>query len=785
MTLSNRLWLLAGLGAVCVFLAPASTVRADGFIYVPDGHVVIPHPMPRHRRIVRPRPRNFPMRVTKHRVTVDVQDTVVKTRVEETFYNPNGVQLEGVYMFPLPPGAAVSGFQMTMGGKFQQGEVLEKDKARQIYSDIVRRVKDPGLLEYVDRGLFRASVFPIPPRGGVDIIIEYSETVARNSGVAEYRYPLDTGKYSTGPYEDVVIDVRMKQSASLRSIQSPSHAVAVARPGPKEARVTFEAKTLNADEDFVLVWNVSEDALAPVLLTHRSHEKDGFFHLSLTPRPERPKEVPPKDVVFVIDTSGSMLGHKMKQVQNALRYCLGGLNAKDRFNIVDFSTEARRFNDGLVDVSDDNRKRAGLYVDQMAARGGTNLEEGVRFALQSLTDGGRLQLVVLLTDGEPTIGVTRPEDVLASIRKQNTAKRRVFVFAVGEDLNAKLLDQFVKEQRGAAQYVRDDENIEMRLSSFYDKIDSPVLTGIRVEFPGQKVSDVYPKPLPDLFRGEELVLVGRYGDDGHKNVIVRGKFVGSERVFEYSLEFGGAAAASTQPHIARLWATRKVGYLLEQIRLSGESKELTDEVIRLSKLHGIITPYTSYLIIEENEIARRLGRPRAEPAATAAPAEALLGGRPGGAGASRARQRAAEEKRGFDAAKGRGAVKKSRSIARLKDARTGSAADADGAEFLEELDRAAAGAEATNGERGSGSSGVAAVDRIRRVAGKTFYLQKTRWVDAALTALKTGTPTTTVQVKYLSDDYFALLTKHAGIGKLLGLGAEVTFLWKGQKIVIN
>jgi Ca-activated chloride channel family protein len=764
--LSNGFGLLLVLS---IPLAPAAA-RADGFIYIPappphlEVHVIRrPPPFPRP---VRP---HFPLQVTRHRVTVEIDETAARTRVEETFHNPNDAQLEGIYMFPLPPEAAVSGFSMKVGGKEMAGEVLEKRKAREIYESIVRQARDPGLLEYMDRGLFRASVFPIPARGGVDVAIEYSETLPRDRGMARYRYPLDTGKYSAGDYQDVLIDLRLRSSAPIRSIQCPSHEnAAIARGGERDARVTFEARTLRADKDFIVAWNVSEDALAPFVLAHRGAESDGTFLLTVSPRAEPARTSPPKDIVFVIDTSGSMIGEKIEQVKKALRHGVQGLNPGDRFNIIDFSTEARRFRDGLVEATEAEKKLALSHIDELKARGGTNLEEGLRFALGELRHQGRLQLAVLLSDGEPTIGVISPADILKSVKERNLDRRRIFVFGAGEDLNAKLLDLIAKESRGAVQYVRSAENLEVPLSTFFDKIDSPVLTDITIDFPGGGISDVFPRPLPDLFRGEQLEVFGRYAGDGHKTVLIRGKLHGEERVFEYSLPF----SAGQNPFVPRLWALRKIGYLLEQMRLVGETAEVKEEVIRLSKRYGIITPYTSYLILEEDRIAFRdrgarpndlyfaaseaLGlrevdeaaRGGADPRAAAAPALRVY----------REGERAAET---FSAPAGSDAVTVSRR--------------------LEALKRGAGGAVEQFIEKDVNAAG----ERVKQVEERTFYLQGSRWTDSALTDKRLADAPDVRRIKYLSDEYFQLAAAEPGIGKLLAVGPEVTFVWNGRVIAID
>ncbi len=742
--------LLVGLGG----LGAPTAARADGFIYVHEPVVEIHTiPRPRHWRVRRVRP-HFPLQITRHKVDIDIAETVARTRVEETFHNPGGRQLEGTYLFPLPEGGVISNFSMKIGGKEVAGEVLERDKARKIYEDIVRRAKDPGLLEYVKRGLFKARVFPIPPRGDVEVAIEYTESLSRTQGLTSYRYPLDTGKYSSAPYRNVVVDVKLTTSSALRSIHCPSHrGVGITRKGDKEARITFEAKELEADKDFVLSWNVSTDEVAPFILTHRGHSESAHFFISLRPSPAEPKVVP-KDVVFVVDTSGSMVGAKLEQVQKALKYCIHNLNDGDRFNLVDFSTEARRFRESLVSVSDETRKAGDAYVAQLKARGGTNIEQALRFALDDLISEDRLQLVVFLTDGEPTIGPVKPEEILRSVKESNRHRRRVFVFGVGDDLNTTLMDRLAKETSGVTQYIAAAENIEVPLSNFYDKIDSPVFTDLELNIVGEDIADVYPKALPDLFHGEQLEIFGRYKTHGKKTVVLKGKLQGEMRAFEYSLDFSGG----DHPFIPTLWAQRKIGYLLEQMRLSGESKEVKDEVVRLSKHYGILTPYTSYLVVEEAELASADGSAVRLNEFFAAPYGAV---RRSGRGRSLERARLA-----FRDYAGADAVRASKSISRLKSAVSGGIQ-----------------AESLAGEPDQDAAQQSAF--MRSVGSWKFYLQGDRWIDATLTDRDVGKLAKVRRVKYLSDEYFALLSEAPELGKALSVGPQVSFLWKGEMISID
>ncbi len=770
--MNRRPVLGAFLPAVLWLLAMPGSLEADGFIYIDVHHHPFPppHPVPLPRIVPRP---EFPMQVVKHRVEVRIEDSLARTRVDETFYNPNGAQLEGTYLFPLPPGASISKFAMMVGGREVSGEVLDRDKARSIYESIVRQSRDPGLLEFVERGLFRARVFPIPPLGNVDVRVEYEEGLPSSGGIGRYRYPLNTGKYSAGDYRDVLIDVSLRTAAPLRSVNCSSHPASVSRPGDKEARIVFEARTLTADKDFVLDWNVGEDALAPALLVQRTHEPEGFFFLTIAPRPDRPKAPPSKDLVAVIDTSGSMLGPKMDEARRALRHFVNGLNPGDRFSIIDFSTEARRFRDGLAEVSDETRRQALAYIDGLQARGGTNIEEALRNGLAALEPGGdeRLKLVVLITDGEPTVGITRPEDIVRSIREKNTLKRRIFAFGVGVDLNARLLERLVQENRGALDYVLPGENIEVKLSSFWDKIDFPVFTDIRLEFPNFAVSDIYPKPLPDLFRGDTLQVTGRFRDGGRHPVVLRGRFQGEEKVFEYSLDFSppAGAAAAGNDFIARLWATRKIGYLLEAVRLSGESKEVKEEVVRLSQQYGILTPYTSYLILEES----RYAMPSAPGGGTApaAPARRALSSAPA-AEREEVRARAERASKEFAADRGAEGVSGGRAVQGLKLGKPGGAGGyAAGGSRDERL-----GEEDFYGVINRGGK------KVQQLGARAFYLQGERWVEGSLSETDL---TSARKVEYLSDGYFDLLAKNPGIGELLGVGEKVTFRWNGETIAVD
>jgi Ca-activated chloride channel family protein len=740
------LFCIAAIGAV------GGELVADGFIYVEHHHFVRPPtPVPLPRPIPPPRPQ-YPLRVIRHRVGIEIDNALARTRVEETFHNPNPQPIEGVYLFPLPPNASVSGFTMSMNGKPVDGEVLEREKARSIYESIVMQTRDPGLLEYVDRGLFRARVFPIPGGGSLEVAIAYDESLKGDHGQFRYQYPLDTGKYSAGEYQDVLIEARIRASAPLRNLASPSHQARIERLSEFEFKVTFEAASLAAERDFVLDWNLGGDPLSPLVLVHRDSDPEGYFMIRIEPRIDTAAAAPPKDLVLVLDSSGSMRGPKMEDARRAVKYCLNGLRPQDRFNVIDFSSEARRFRERLVEGDEANRSAALAFVDAITARGGTHVEEALRSAFDAFKgvaaneSSGRLRMLCLISDGEPTLGLTRPDDLLRLARDLNAGAARLFSFGIGVEVHTILLERLALEHRGTIDYILPGEQLEVKLSNFFDKLEHPVLTDLKADFGGLGSEDVYPKPLPDVFRGESLVLVGRFRHPGTHTFLLRGFAAGKEVAFEHRLDFSTAAAARNE-FVSRLWATRKVGYLLESIRLNGESRELRDEVVRLSKRHGILTPYTSYLILEDDR-----ARP---PAAAAAPAPVRDALRPLGErrDADGVEPSAAESYGALRGATGGASIGASRRLQRLKDGN----ADEVKTFIAERLN-----------DRGK---------RVQEAAGRTFYWDGARWVDGGVEAAAFERAR---KVRYLSEEYFDLLRRWPAIGRILSVGSGLVFSWEGE-----
>jgi Ca-activated chloride channel family protein len=714
----RRIQALCGaLMLLSLLIVPAAPALADG--------IIIPKPPPNVPIVDVPY-----LTIKYHRVTVTIEDQVATTHVDQVFVNEGRYEVEGTYLFPLPEGATISEFAMWVDGEKLEGQVLERDEARRIYEDIVRRRRDPALLEYVGRDAFQASIYPIPPSGERRIELEYSQVLPMDNGLVEYVYPLNTEKFSPRPLEEVTINVTVHSNEPLKAIYSPSHDVDVERRGDHNALVGYEEYDVKPDRDFVLYYTVSPEDVGLNLLSYRPDGKgDGFFLLLAAPKVEvEAQQVIAKDVILVLDVSGSMRGDKIEQAKEALNFVLDNLNDEDRFNIVAFSTSTRAYARDLVPA--DERGEARGFVDRLQATGSTDINRALLEAL-SMADKGRPTILVFLTDGLPTVGEVDVDRIIANVGDTAPKNVRIFPFGVGYDVNTTLLDTIAQNHRGASGYVRPEEAIDEKISAFYAKVSTPLLADLEIDFGQIEVDDVYPYPLPDLFAGTQLVVVGRYQNGGDTTLTLRGEVNGEPHTFRYDeVAFHREGG---EEFIARLWATRKIGYLLQQIRLHGEEKELVDEIVDLSIRYGIITPYTSFLVEETEMALREAGRSEIAHnlQATASPAPA-------------SGQQAVERSAGEKALSG---------------------ANAPAAPTMP----AGVGGGVTD-QYGN------VMSPVKYVGDKTFVLTDGVWTDTTFDPDRMQA----VPVSFGSDDYFALVTARPEWGRYLALGDHLVVVLDGK-----
>lgn len=664
------------------------------------------------------------LEIPYQRVDVTIENQVATTRVEQLFRNPNEWLLEGTYFFPLPPGAAVSELTMWVDGAPIEAKILPKDEARAVYDAIVRQLRDPALLEYVGSDAIQANVFPIPPGDERKIEIEYSYLLTAENGAFRYVYPQSAGLYTQTPLDEQSIRVELSSNEAIRTLYSPSHHVAVDRPSDFSATVGYEASDVIPSDDFELYYTVSPEEIGLTLLSYKEAGEDGFFLLLVAPGIE-PGEVVARDVILVIDTSGSMEGEKIAQARQAAAYVVEHLNPEDRFGLVSFSTGVSLYEPALLPANQPGDYQQ--YIDSLSAVGGTNISGALLEAANLVGEGDsrRPTTILFLTDGLATEGITDTPLLLDTVGAALPDNARVFAFGVGDDVDTVLLDTLAAAQRGATTYVRPGQAVDEAVSAFYAKVGLPVLTDIALDLGDIRADQVYPVELPDLFAGTQLVVAGRYRDGGPTTVTLTGEANGRSQSFTYDdLLFRDEGG---ETFIPRLWATRAIGHLMQQIRLSGENEELVQSIVNLSTRYGVITPYTSFLI-EEDDIFAQTGAPVMEEgeAMLAAPAEAS-----GGAAVDRA------------AAEG-------------------------------ELAAAEAPIPLATMVVSDASGQTIAQAPVQTAAGRTFFLRGGVWVDSVYDAAEEPQV-----IPFASDAYFDLLSDRPELGQALALGEEMILVIDG------
>lgn len=744
------------LGLLFAGLSAAISVNAQGVI-VPIVCDVRPcRPLPR------PRPIPIPNALPVKSIALDtrINGQVATTHVEQVFRNDTPYTLEGTYFFPIPETASIVEFAIWENGKKLVGEVRSREEARRIYDEIVRRQKDPGLLEYAGKDLFQASIFPIPPNSDKKLEITYSQILKAESGTVAYRYPLGTGRNlwsQANQFEDsrrtlpaqkfgtVSGKIEIVGRDGIRNIYSPSHQIDVKQKGETGAGISFE--TNSNDNDFQLFYNLSNTDFGMSLLTYREAGKDGYFLLMLSPKDNiSERELVSKDIVFVLDTSGSMADEgKMEKARAALLFGVRGLRDGDRFNVINFAGEEHLMENGLIAADAAGKRRGEDFVKKLTPVGGTNINDALRAALRQFDSSDRPKMLVFMTDGLPTVGESNVEKIIANANQLKVENLRLFTFGVGYDVNTRLLDKLAAENSGAADYVEPKENIEVKISNFFTKVNSPVLTDLDLDFGGVQVDSMYPRRLTDIFKGTQMTLIGRYKNNADiENVTLRltGKSGRESRNFNYSnLDF--PRRADKNDFLPRLWATRRVGWLMEQIRSNGEQKELRDEVVDLGTRYGIVTPYTSYLATDGSESRNDLpinGRSMSRrPAKPMAPMAQM----------SRDKSENRNVSPTVDSTTGAGAVMQSKEAKRQQSAVTFDAED----------------------------DAAIQTGAVKKIGAKTFYLENDVWIDSEFKA-EAGLSET--KLSFGSDDYFDLLTAEKELAPFFSLGKRIVVVWKGK-----
>ena len=701
--------------AITLFLAASTTAHAQGIIIEPDRLIDWNPPRP-----IGPW-ESQPITIQSESIQIDLDDQFAHVKVSQIFKNNTGIDLEGTYIFPLPHGADISDFALWMDGRQLASETLPADEAAAIYHQIVATMRDPGLLEYMGDGLIQAWVYPIPAYGTKQIDMEYDWLIPIDSNLIELDLPLKLDGYSIDRIQSLAITVEITSPDTLGTIYSPTHDVRVDHHGEYQATASLEKSDYRPDGNFVLYVSRPRSAVGVNMLTHSTGSDEGYFLTMIAPEYKETSEIIPKDFVCVLDTSGSMAGVKIEQAKEALDFIFRNLNDDDRFQLITFATDVYPYFEGWSNATSSNIEDVRDYIEGIDAGGSTNIDEALTEALKLTPERNRPMYVIFMTDGLPTVGLTNTAQIVENVNGINSdVNGRIFCFGVGDDVDYQFIDRLSRENGGYTESVGPNEDMEQPLSDFYAKIKSPVMTGIEVEITGARIYDMLPDNLPDLFLGSQLILAGRFVGTGRGELVLTGTVGDEARRFTYQIEF---TRDRDNDFIPRHWATRRVGYLLNQIRLYGENREIVDEIVDLATRYGIITPYTSMLVTEDEMF----------------PTDMVFGWDPGGM-------------RNAPAAPGTGAL----------------GGGGFGGGQAESYSRDMSSSMAEMEEGGMVDMDQSLVGAVSYAGDKTFYMNdEGYWVDSEYDEDTMDEPE---HIVYLSDEYFDLVMDEPDIAEYLAVG---------------
>lgn len=766
---------------------------------------ILPHPHPRPH----PTPDHWirpTVRVERADVSVDIHGTMAATTLVFALRNDSPVPLETQILVPVPSSAAIRGFQLDSVGNEPTAKLLPIDEARAIYQSIVSKAKDPGLLEFVGTSLIRSSVFPVPANGTNTVRLTYEELLTPDNDRLDYTLlrsdalGAEGGTWRGGErlLTQWSYSLDIKADRAIASVTSPSHEIDITRPETvTNQRVIIKSRNSAATTPgpfrvSILLAKGEQPVGTLVLYPDATVSADGggYFMLLVSPPPTQHKpneDLKPisREVTLVIDRSGSMRGKKMDQAKAAALQVVEGLRDGERFNVIDYSDSVQSLFPEPQARNSETIKQARAYIAAIEANGGTNIHDAMIEALRPKVQAD-LPLVLFLTDGLPTVGQTSESHIRLAIEKANEtgaaegrAKRRIFTFGVGVDVNVPLLSNIATASRAASTFVLPDENVEVKVSQVARRLEGPVLAsptwratalgGSKLTLTQPPIRDVQPTQLPDVYEGEPLVLLGVYtNQSGPQQLTITGK--GPRGDIELDIPFDASKARVQNAYVSRLWARAKIGYLIDQIRKNGETgtsasdpknKELIDEIVRLSTKFGILSEYTAFLAIEPGAVAMRTGTEEFErlsreglpPPAASVPAKAEMNLR-----------RAVEDRAGA------GAVAQQLNLG-LQSAKS---------------DSAVAFAPNTQGFLNEKMERVN-ITGVQFIADLALFARPGRWVDSNLLSNDQDKLDPDTTIEFASDAYMQLATELASANRagLLALGQDVYLLHNAKRVLVK
>ncbi len=574
----SRLALARTTLAIATLLAAPAVACAQGWIE--------PTPPPPGR--VQPMAWNVTRVATSIRATVEGR--VARIEVEEQFRNNGGGMAEGTYHYPLAGEAVFQSLSLWMGEQEMRGELMDVAHARGIYEEIVRRRRDPALVTLAGHQLLRAQVFPIQPGETRKVVLRFTQLLDKEGDALRWRYALGPEERGSARPD---IRVTLREPAQFGSPFSPTHTVRVTGDDDRDVAITDAARG-----DVELFLPLRSTAAGLTVVSHAPSGEDGYFLLYVTPPELAATQRIGRDLTMVVDVSGSMSGPKLEQAKAAVLQMLGTLSSRDRFRLISFSSGVHAFRDAFTAADAASLESARNWANSLVADGGTNIEGALREALKRDRSGahdGNMDVLLFLTDGVPSVGETRPEQ-LAALASQDASGTRVFTVGIGTDVNTFLLERMAQDGRGASEFVPPNGNVEQTVGNLARKLRAPALVDLHIVSSPARIVSIEPVRMPDLFAGQELVVLGRYQGSGRGPLVIEGTRDGQTVRVSTPIEF--SAHDNDHEYVSTLWAARRIGALTRTMRLEGATPARIEEIKALALRHGIVTEYTAYLVQE-------------------------------------------------------------------------------------------------------------------------------------------------------------------------------------------
>jgi Ca-activated chloride channel homolog len=553
-------------------------------------------------------------------VKTEISGFLARVRVEQEFVNSYSQPIEAVYIFPLSQNGAVDAMTMTVGSRVINGKIMKRDDARQTYEAAKSEGKTASLLDQERPNIFTQAVANIMPGERVLIEINYVETLKYEDGAYEFVFPMvvapryipagvkDAARISQRPAptrggHDISIEVSLNAGVPVEQIRSTSHRVDQVNYSPNSSKVTLREGKVIPNKDFILRYDVTGKRIEDAVLVHRD-QRGGFFTLMLQP-PDKiaTEDRTPKEIVFVLDSSGSMEGFPIEKAKEAIRLSLDGLYPEDTFNLITFAGDTEILFDGPVPATQANLERAQAFLAGREGSGGTEMMKAIKAALDPSDSADHLRIVCFMTDGE----VGNDDEIVAEVQRHPNA--RVFSFGIGSSVNRSLLDRIAQEGKGEAEYIAFEDDGSKAAKKFYERVRTPLLTNLSIDWNGMPVADLYPNKLTDLFSAKPVVLNGRYTRAASGSIKLRGKVAGQP--YERTISLSLPEKEEANGVLSTLWARTRIADLSSQ-SLKESNSEVTDafdkQITHLGLEFGLLTQFTSFVAVEDR-VVNQNGKP--------------------------------------------------------------------------------------------------------------------------------------------------------------------------------